>query len=41
MVLLTLRVVSSALESMIDVVRPPWDASLVGGGEAQMVGAPW
>lgn len=41
MVLLSFRVVGFALESVIDVVRPPWNASLVGGGEAQMVRAPW
>lgn len=40
-VLLSFRVGSFALESVIDVARPPWNASLVGGGEAQMVGAPW
>lgn len=41
MALLTFRVVSFALERVIDVGRPPWNASLVGGGEAQMVRAPW
>ena len=40
MVLLSFRVGSFALGSVIDVVRPPRNASLVGGGVAQMVRDP-